>query len=455
VQAFEQRAPGPVAVILVGDHGEGLGEHGESLHGNLLYQSTMHVPLVIMGPGVTPGTSDEPVSARRVYHTILDWAGLESSHSLRGADAEVVLGEAMKPFLDYGWQPQVMAVEGPHKSILAGRVEMYNVVADPGETRDIAREPGRPLVPDALRDYPAPSPAAARAPDALSADARRRLASLGYVSAGAAPVVRKDAPRPADMLRLFGPLEQASGLFVAEKYAQVIPLLEKIRVEDPYNLDAVLRLATAHSALGHDQKAVELFQKAATLAPQSQDVRTYMALHYARGKDWERAVPLLEQVVAESPDRLPALEALALIRERQDRIGEAVSLRQKIYKMRDPSSGELVRLGELAMNVEQTALAIESFERARGLQGRAFAHDLELGVLYLAARRFEDARDALDRVPASHPEYPMALFKRAQVSVLLHEPDQGARIAAARRHADATTRDLIARERLFQDVHTP
>ncbi|MBE3110949.1 MAG: tetratricopeptide repeat protein, partial [Acidobacteria bacterium] len=304
-------------------------------------------------------------------------------------------------------------------------------------------------------DYTAPSPAAARAPDTLDADARRRLASLGYVSAGAAPVVRKDAPRAADMVRLFEPLERASWLFVAEKYAQVIPLLEKILAEDPYNVDAVLRLATAHSALGHDQRAVELFRKAARLAPQSQDVRTYLALHYARGKDWERAVPLLEQVVAESPGRLPALEALAVIRQRQGRIDEAIVLRQTVYGMRNPTAGELVQLGMLAMGVEQTPLAIESFERARSRQGRAFAHDLELGVLYLAARRFEDARAALDRVPSSHPQYAMALFKRAQVSVLLHEPDQAERIAAARRRADATTRDLIARERLFQNVRMP
>jgi tetratricopeptide (TPR) repeat protein len=455
LQAFEQRAPGPVSVIIVGDHGEGLGEHGESLHGNLLYQSTMHVPLVIMGPGVTPGVSEEPVSVRRVCHTILDWAGLEASHSLRGAEAEVVMGEAMRPFLDYGWQPQVMAVEGPHKSILAGRVEMYDVAADPGETRDIANEPGRPLVPLALRDYPVPSPSAARVPEALDADARRRLSSLGYVSGGAAPIVRKDAPRPADMVRLFEPLERASGLFEAEKYAEVIPLLDKIVALDPYNIGAALELATAHSALGHDRQAVELFQKAATLAPQSQDVRLYLGLHYARGKGWERAVPLLEQVVAESPDRVPALEALAVIRQRQGRTDEAIALRQKIYRMRNPTPGELIQLGMLAMSVEQTPLAIESFERARSQQGRVFAHDLELGVLYLAARRFEEARDALDRVPSSHPEYPMALFKRAQVSVLLHEPDEGARIAAARRHADATTRDLIARERLFQKPRTP
>jgi tetratricopeptide (TPR) repeat protein len=118
--------------------------------------------------------------------------------------------------------------------------------------------------------------------------------------------------------------------------------------------------------------------------------------------------------------------------------------------MRAPTAAELVRLGQAAMRAEKTSLAIDAFEKGRGLQGPAFEHHLELGVLYLAARRFAEARDALDRVPASHPEYAMALFKRAQVSVLLNEPDQAARIEAARRRADATTRPLIAREHLFQ-----
>ena len=69
-----------------------------------------------------------------------------------------------------------------------------------------------------------------------------------------------------------------------------------------------------------------------------------------------------------------------------------------------------------------------------------------------AAADDEDAsaRDALDRVPPTHPEYAMALFKRAQVSVLLREPDQARRIDAARAHADPTTKELIARERLFR-----
>ena len=52
VQAFESTAPGPRAIVVVSDHGEGLGDHGEIRH--LLYQSTMHVPLVVLGPGVSP-----------------------------------------------------------------------------------------------------------------------------------------------------------------------------------------------------------------------------------------------------------------------------------------------------------------------------------------------------------------------------------------------------------------
>jgi choline-sulfatase len=485
VTAFEEqvkREGHSAAIAVVADHGEGLGDHGESQHGHLLYQSTMHVPLIFAGAGISAGVNDTPVSTRRVYHTLMSWAGLDSGGSLvdaesvgirdsglgtRGADAarglavrsggseggqpEVVLGEAMKPFLEYGWQPQVMSVEASNKAILSGKVEVYDLAADPQERRNLGS--GANLssrLRAALDDYPVPSPESARAPENLDDEARRRLASLGYVSAGAAPLVRKDAPRPADMVHVIEMLEKASGLFVNEQYAAVIPVLENVLAADPHNLDATLRLATAHSALGHEQQALTAFKQAAAIAPRSPDVTLYLALHYARGREWERAVPLLERIVAETPERLPAAEALAAIRERQGRTAEAVALRQKIYSLRKPTAVELVHLGELSMSVGQTPAAIEAFEKARRIQGTTFGHDLELGVLYIAARRLEDAKSSLDRVPSSSPDYPMALFKRAQVSVLLGEPDRAARIAAARQRADATTGALIARERLFQ-----
>jgi arylsulfatase A-like enzyme/Tfp pilus assembly protein PilF len=429
--AFEAHVTAPFAIVLVADHGEGLGEHGEAQHGTLLYQATMHVPLVIVGPGVSPGTSDIPVSTRRVYHTILDFAGIDATLTLRsvagglrpGEDKEPVLGEAMKPFLEYGWQPQVMAVGGHFKAILAGRVETYDLGADPAEAHDLGSGTALPSgVRKALEDYPVPSPVSARAADSLDEDAKRRLASLGYVSSGAAPVVRKDAPRPADMTAMLDVIERASGLFEAGRYAECLPLYERVLASDPHNMDAALRIASAQSALGHNDKAIEMFQRAAAIDPDSQDVRTYLGLHYVRVKDWDRAAALLEQVVKASPDRATAVEALATAKGEQ---------------------------GARAMDSGRTDEAIADFERARALRPATFTHDLELGVLYLAARRFEDARAALDRFLATHPDDPMALFKRAQVSVLLKEGDAARRIALAREKADDTTTPLIARERLF------
>lgn len=431
VQAFEASAPGPVAVAIVADHGEGLGEHGEAQHGHLLYQSTMHVPLVLMGPGVTAGTTETTVSTRRIYYTLVDWAGLGAAHSLRADEADIVLGEAMKPFLEYGWQPQVMSVQGRFKTILSGRVEGYDVIADAGERTDLAAGPEIPnALRNALYDYPVPTPGAVPESGGLNSgglndDARQKLASLGYVSGGATPVVRKDAPRAVDMTSLLATLEQVSSLFVSGRYAQAIPLLMKVRAADPFNLDAVLRLASAHSALGHVAEADAMFAKAAELAPASNDVKVYRALHQARGKDWAQAVPVLEQAAKDTPDRAPVIEALASIRERQ---------------------------GQAAMQVGDTPAATSAFEAARALRGAAFGFDLELGVLYLAARRLPDAAAALDRVPANAPSYPMALFKRAQVSVLMKAPDAAERVARARANADATTRSLIASEKLFSGI---
>ena len=100
-----------------------------------------------------------------------------------------------------------------------------------------------------------------------------------------------------------------------------------------------------------------------------------------------------------------------------------------------------------------TKAAIDAFEQASDILGRRFRQHLELGVLYLADRQYENAAVSLDEVSGSHPGYPMAVFKRAQVSVLLNEADSESRVRWAWRKADDTTRRLIANEKLFRDIN--
>lgn len=450
VTAFRTRAAAPVAIIVAGDHGESLGEHGEAQHGQLLYEGAMRVPFVVSGPGITSATSDTPVSVRRIYFTIRDWAGIDAVQSLRSEFSEAVVGEAMKPYLNYGWQPQMMAIDGRLKVIRTDWIEAYDVVADPAEKRNMAATVtlSRPLR-AAVRDYPVPAQGT-QAATKLSDEERKRLASLGYVGSEARPVVRPDAPRPSEMAHLFEVMERASTLFVNQQYRDVIPLLEEILRSDAANLMTLVRLGAAHSALGNFPQADEAFARAMKIAPQSEDVRFYRALHDVQAGRWESAAGELERAVAATPDRISALEGLARVREKQQRTADAVALWERVSSLRALSANESVHLGRLAMSVGNTPVALRSFERARRELGDGFRHNLELGVLLLEARRFAEARDALDRVPREHPGYPMALFKRAQVAVLLNEADRAARIEAARRHADATTRELIARERLFR-----
>ncbi|MGB5294440.1 MAG: sulfatase, partial [Thermoanaerobaculia bacterium] len=139
VEAFEARFDGnPHKILIAGDHGEGLGDHGETLHGNLLYQGVMRVPLMVVGTGISAGQVDQPVSTRRIFDTILDWAGGEQEGRglLRGI-AETVLAEAAKPYLQYGWQPQVMAVDGSTKVIRSGDLEVYDLLSDPAESTNL------------------------------------------------------------------------------------------------------------------------------------------------------------------------------------------------------------------------------------------------------------------------------------------------------------------------------
>ncbi len=446
---------GACNILVAGDHGEALGDHGEALHGRLLYQGVMRVPLIAAGAGIEPGESRRPVSARKVFDTVLGWAGQGDAPGLLDEDTDPVLGEAMKPYLQYGWQPQVMAVNGRFKAIRSGAIELYDVIDDPAESRDLAGESTLdPELRRALREYPLPRTDEADPGDRLTEETRQRLASLGYIGSGARPAPRRDAPSPREMAHLFADMDAAAALFVAQRYGEAIPRLGRVLERDPGNLAIALQLAVAHSVLGRDRQALEYLGRAAAIDPDSTDLAHYRAMHYLRSGDVERATPLFELVLARSPTRLPALRALAMIRHREGRPAEAVALLERVISIDGDAAVDLLRLGELRMELTDTPGAIRAFEQARGLMPEPFSHSLELGVCYLASRRLEEARASLDRVPASHPAYPMALFKRAQVSVLLGEPDRRERIRLADELADETTRPLIDREPLFASADT-
>ncbi len=393
------------------------------------------------------------VSTRRVFDTILGWAGLDSDFDLLSSDPEVVIGEALKPFLQYGWQPQVMAVKDSIKVIQTDETEVYDLRTDPSESVDLSQSVAIDLeIFEAIRDYAlVPAGAEEATSDTLDEETRRQLAALGYVGWDGPVTVRENAPSPRSMTHLFGDLDEGSALFARDEFEASIRVFEKVFEEDPMNLMVAVRLAVAHSVLGDEEQAGRLFARAEEIHPGSIDLQHYLAMHYFRFRHWDLSAPLFEQVLVAMPRKLPALEALARIRESEGRYEDAARLLQRIVVLKEAPAADWVRLGEIEMAMTDTPAAIRAFEEARRLQGEAFNRHLELGVCYLASRRPFEAAQALDQVPRDHPGYAMAVLKRAQASVVLGEPDWRERVRLAYEAGDPEMRRMIENEPLFQN----
>ncbi len=193
----------PALIVAAADHGEAFGEHGEVSHSIFTYDTTLRVPLVIAGPGVTAGVVAEPVSLVDVAPTLASLAGLPAfdadGRPLRVAAAippdvgshRALYAESFAPLLDFGWAPLRTIRRDGWKYVAAPKPELYDVEHDPGETQNLAASEAARAA-DLARAVDAISSATLDAAAATDPEAKARLQALGYVSG------RQDAGGRAD-----------------------------------------------------------------------------------------------------------------------------------------------------------------------------------------------------------------------------------------------------------------
>jgi len=433
-------------ILVVGDHGEGLGEGGEAQHGHLLSEGVMRVPMLVAGTGLATGEETKVFSTRKVFDLILGLAGL--GPRLDRPDEPVVLAEAMKPFLQYGWAPQTLAVGDGWKAIRANSLQIYDLSTDPKAERDRFGEVALPRqIKEALESYALPK-SLGEAPE-LSQEDVARLASLGYSASQGLSVLRTDMANPADMVHLLPKLDEASHAFSAGDYPQAIQAFESIVQEDPNNLMAQLRLAVAHSQMGHRQAAEKRFEKAGNISPESVDVRHYLAMHYLRFADGAAATPHLAWVLKRQPNRLPALKALARIRDQRGEFSDAA----RLYERGAALSGEgalHLKAALARMQLRDSEAAVAQFAAAAAATDSPFLHHLEWGLCLLDLRRLDEAAVQLESVAPEHPQYAFALFKRAQAGALRGDGDVREWIEKALQQGHAQVRQLIQQDGLLR-----
>ncbi|MBN1337142.1 MAG: sulfatase-like hydrolase/transferase [Deltaproteobacteria bacterium] len=266
-------------IVIMGDHGEGLGAHGEALHGVLLYNATTHVPLVIRPPGGLPEARsvEDPVSLVDVLPTVLSLAGVPIPAGLDGHDLvpamEGVPGalpedrqvyvESLYAWRHYGWAPQKAIVDRTRKYIGSTTPEIY-AASDVMERTNLASEDPARLAEDrarldALLASLEPS-AGAAVPVTESPERLAQLEALGYVtgvSDQAAQPPGEGLPDPVQRLPLLKNLEQARQAVQRGDFADARRLVEDLIVREPGLFDARMMLATLQVRAGEVEGALE------------------------------------------------------------------------------------------------------------------------------------------------------------------------------------------------------
>jgi choline-sulfatase len=254
----------PTLVVIVGDHGEGLGEHGEQTHGLFVYDSTLRVPLLMRFPGQIPAGAVVPdlVTTVAILPTVLDLLGVPAPSGLEasslvpllrgssGADTPGIFLETLLPKNLFGWTPIEGVRTARFKYIESPKPELYDLERDPKELSNLAAERSGEAASlgDRLAQHrlvAAKTRQAGASPGQLDEATRERLAALGYAVAPE-PVALQGQMDANDLVTLFAALFGATQLMVDRKWDQAIDELHAVLEMHPQHVGAMVMLGEAH-----------------------------------------------------------------------------------------------------------------------------------------------------------------------------------------------------------------
>ncbi|HUG52138.1 MAG TPA: tetratricopeptide repeat protein, partial [Vicinamibacteria bacterium] len=413
-------------LVVTSDHGEGLGEHGETVHGFFVYQTTLAVPLILRGPGVVPG-GRLGVTARTidVLPTAMELLGLPlpagmtpSGRSLAAAlRGEVSLAEdptyaeSLLPLLHFGWSDLRALREGRWKYVQAPRPELYDLQQDPGETRNLAgiqparaeamREAlGRRMARERAVSEAAPG-AAGVPPDLLE-----KLGALGYLGAGAPAHSSAPGADPKDKIEEFKVANRLirEGLIAlrendapgsARRFRELLSRgIESFEVhyylarallrqgsfrEAATHLEGALRyqpaysaahraLAEARVALGDRRGAIAALRRGREAAPRDALLRIRLGELLRDQGEISAAAAVMREAVSLDPGPASYWNALGMVLGAAGELPEAEAAFRKAFEREDTSAQYAYNLGLVLERQGRPSEALPQYRRALELE---------------------------------------------------------------------------------------
>ncbi len=456
-------------VVVAADHGEGLGDHSEEEHSMLVYNTTLHVPLVMAGPRTycQPGHRvTEPVSLADLTPTLLDLLkiptpGHVSGRSLRAALAGESLSsrpcyaETEAPFRGNHWCPLHTVIAGPWKYIHTTRPELYDLDTDPGETTNLVTSAVDQLremkaVLEVMQEHFVP----ARAGNLnLSKADLQKLAGLGYLAGTShqeQPADGEVLPDMKDMLPYCNRIYEAQGLLrsgrvdeAGELAREILAATDKLPMayvilgdvlrhhdrldeaeaayrqllaQQPDNAIAHAHLAVVFVKRGQFEQAADEFREAVKADPEGSQAHLDLAQTLTQLDRFEDAIAEYRQAIRSDPGFVLAHFQLGLLLAQRQRRSEAVHCFQQALKYDPQLVLAHANLVNLCSQQGQIKEAIEHATKAVELAPAAFEFRLNLGTLLALQQRYEESLAQFQQAHQLRPEDPRPEEKIRQVT---------------------------------------
>jgi arylsulfatase A-like enzyme/Tfp pilus assembly protein PilF len=293
---------GKTLIVVTGDHGESLGEHGEAAHSYFIYDSTTRVPLIVRTPWGLQGRVKAQTSAVDIFPTILDLVGLPAEPGIDGKsaarllfdpgapEARVAYSETYFPRYHFGWQHLRSLRDGAWQFVEAPTPELYDLEHDPAELNNIYKANSRRG--EAMRQQlqALAGGGVQKAPEKqkLDPDTLQRLAALGYV--GNVVDVDPDAllPDPKDKLPIFQLMNAAKADGQDDRTEEAVAKMRQAIALDPGIVDAHLTLGTWLAKLNRPDEAIAEYRRVLELKPDNDLAMLNLAYVY-RGRGQNEA----------------------------------------------------------------------------------------------------------------------------------------------------------------------
>ena len=361
-------------ILLMSDHGEGLGDHGEDEHGILLYRETLQVPLILKLPHqAQKGLSvPSPVALIDVFPTIADAFGVPRTGPARSlldvASGKVendrsIYSETYYPRLHFGWSDLHSLINGKNHYIQSTDPELYDLTVDPSETKNILPENRRAYF--ALREQIKPYIRSPAAPSEVDDEQKRQLIALGYV--GSTVSTSRDAvlPDPRKNIRKANLISQAFRLFKDARYEEALGATRELLHDNPLMLDIWALQSRVLAKLNRPEEAVDAAKEALRISPGSASLALGVAtlsMDLGRLEDAEAHARL---ALKQSPHEAHAV--MARIRLRQKKFAQARDEINAASGNGKPRPDEWMLLGQIALEEGKLDDALRSFDQVVAL----------------------------------------------------------------------------------------